>query len=121
MSEPDEIRDALVAARDRFNRIKRAIYADDMARLARDGAVEATTALSKANPAVGLSNWIASIHWRNREANAHLIAAAPDMFEALRESVKQIDTIIEDGTHTDFRAWRDDLIAALSKANPGAS
>lgn len=29
--------------------------------------------------------WIASIHWRNREANARLIAAAPDMLKALQQ------------------------------------
>jgi hypothetical protein len=28
--------------------------------------------------------WIGDTHWRNREANARLIAAAPDLYEAVR-------------------------------------
>lgn len=34
----------------------------------------------KADPKGG---WIADAHWRNREANARLIAAAPELLEAL--------------------------------------
>lgn len=30
--------------------------------------------------------WVASINWRNRDANARLIAAAPQLYEALKEA-----------------------------------
>lgn len=30
------------------------------------------------------TGWVASVHWRNRDANAFLIAAAPDMLEVLK-------------------------------------
>ena len=33
----------------------------------------------------GEYNWIASINWKNRDANACLIAAAPDLYAALAD------------------------------------
>lgn len=33
----------------------------------------------------GESAWVAHCSWHNKEANAHLIAAAPDLYEALYE------------------------------------
>ena len=32
----------------------------------------------------GRDRWIGKANWNNGEANAHLIAAAPDMYEALK-------------------------------------
>jgi hypothetical protein len=29
------------------------------------------------------TGWIGGVHWRNREANAHLISAAPDLYDAV--------------------------------------
>ena len=51
-------------------------------------------------------------------ANAHLIAAAPDLYEALERVLLDIDFMVEDGTITDVR---EDIIytnarAALAKA-----
>jgi hypothetical protein len=50
------------------------------------------------------------------EANAKLIAAAPDLLETIIECRKHINLIIEDGAPTDWRMWRDDLDALISKA-----
>jgi len=45
-----------------------------------------------------------------------------EVVKALRESIRQLDVIIEDGIQTDFRAWRDDLRAALkAHLSPGTA
>lgn len=41
--------------------------------------------------------WIGSVHWRNRAANAHLIAAAPDMYAALKALIEADANFGEDG------------------------
>jgi hypothetical protein len=55
-----------------------------------------------------------------REANARLIAAAPDMYEALRELVNSecsfFNSAIESDHLFDFIEWRDRAILALRKA-----
>lgn len=51
------------------------------------------------------------------EANARLVAAAPELLATIIECRKQIDSIIEDGTPTDWHMWRDDLDALIAKAN----
>lgn len=38
--------------------------------------------------------------------------------EAISESIKTLDLIIEDGIPIDWRAWRDDLVAALKSTPP---
>jgi hypothetical protein len=52
--------------------------------------------------------WIADVHWQNREANARLIAAAPDLYAALEMAQLWLDV---DGRY-DMQA----INAALSKA-----
>ena len=54
-----------------------------------------------------------------REANANLIAAAPDMYNALQAIANRIDSVYRMGTPTDIELTvRDMAKAALNKANP---
>lgn len=43
----------------------------------------------------GDNEWIASIHWRNREPNARLIAAAPELLWALIDAEYALTNISE--------------------------
>ncbi|HAX40273.1 MAG TPA: hypothetical protein DCY10_05305 [Clostridiales bacterium] len=54
--------------------------------------------------------WIGRIHWHNRDANASLIAAAPDMYEALKS---MLNLHLSHHNHPIHAAAR----AALAKAN----
>ena len=38
------------------------------------------------------TGWVASVHWRNREANARVIAAAPTMFDYIAARASSGDT-----------------------------
>ena len=61
-------------------------------------------------------------HWavadcggRRREANARLIAAAPDLLEALREAMDSRAADMADAAHP---GWYDRARAAIAKASP---
>jgi hypothetical protein len=56
---------------------------------------------------------------RYDDAMAALSQPQGELREALLESRKQLNAIIEDGTPTDFRAWRDDIDAALAGRTAG--
>ena len=41
--------------------------------------------------------WIGHVHWRNRDPNAALIAAAPDLYSALEFAVREL-RLVRDGS-----------------------
>lgn len=59
--------------------------------------------------------WVASINWRNREANARLIAAAPQLYEALSAAMAFINSHVADPDITQEMA---DNYAILMGAQP---
>lgn len=64
--------------------------------------------------------WIANIHWRNREANARLVASAPDLLEALEAMMHAHRADMEFDPDPDTgsgKAW-DLAEAALAKTRP---
>lgn len=73
----------------------------------------------------GTSNWIASINWFNRKANAELISAAPDLFHALERMTNRYVEMVASGDCGFWNAEEEDFViaarAALSKANPPSS
>lgn len=46
----------------------------------------------------GESAWVADVNWHNREANARLIAAAPELLEALILAREELERYEEDRT-----------------------
>ncbi len=46
---------------------------------------------------MGGRRWGRELTWEEREANAHLIAAAPDLYEALNRLAHYINGVCEDG------------------------
>ena len=57
----------------------------------------------------GKDQWVARCTWQNKEANAALIAAAPDMLAALEKAEQQLD-------YGQFDVAQDILRAAIAKA-----
>lgn len=66
-------------------------------------------------PALLVTDWVADRPKVGADI-ARELNAFPDMLAALHDSVKQLDTIIADGTPTDWQSWRDSLDAAIAKA-----
>lgn len=66
--------------------------------------------------------WVASINWRNREANAALIAAAPTMFDGIEEARSQAEmlllAIVEGDPASELKLRVNDLLDVLAKATP---
>lgn len=56
--------------------------------------------------------WIASVNWRNREANAALIAAAPDLLDAC----KRASEILRGRGYPSWGIAKDILNEAIAKA-----
>ena len=56
---------------------------------------------------------------RERDANANLIAAAPDLLEALEAAVARVQIANEEGDNI-LSAWLPDAISAIAKAKGGA-
>jgi hypothetical protein len=52
------------------------------------------------------------------EANARLIAAAPELYEALAMVVAALDASRDGGRYPDFEVWETTARAALAKAAP---
>lgn len=50
------------------------------------------------------------------EANARLIAAAPELFDALKDAVRALDVSRKGGEYPDFEAWEAGARAAIAKA-----
>jgi len=71
-------------------------------------------------PYVADCNASAAIGWETKQANAHLIAAAPDMYEALRTTSANIRSLGPAGALDDvpmpYREWLEVVEDALSKA-----
>lgn len=42
------------------------------------------------------AEWIGKIHWKNREANARLIAAAPDLYATLEWLARSYSSVDDD-------------------------
>ena len=67
----------------------------------------------------GQDAWIASIKWRNREANARLIAAAPEMLAALRKAITYVELCCDETDGEEAAEAKHDLDgarAAIAKA-----
>lgn len=59
--------------------------------------------------------------WGDREKDAHLIAAAPDMLAALKAAVKQADANHTNiGMRPEVRQVYDACVAAIAKAEAGS-
>lgn len=71
-------------------------------------------------PAPEFGEWspicVLGTYEEDQEANARLIAASPEMLEALRASFSQIGLIMDRGEPTDWQAWSDYLLSVIKKA-----
>lgn len=64
----------------------------------------------------GRGSLIAKVHWVNRDADSHLILAAPDLLDALKNFVAMGETYGWDGAATGRQYLMQDARAAIAKA-----
>lgn len=87
-------------------------------------AVEETPNSSNQNYVVKVGRCRVSVYTDNDEADAHLIAAAPDMLDALRDAATLLNAIAplmeRQGSH-DYRHGANLVAAAIAKATGNAA
>jgi len=72
--------------------------------------------------ATPLREFVARAHFENGKANALLIAAAPDLLDALQDLVERDRSeAAESGFTDDEMTWLEDARRAIAKAKGGAS